>query len=130
MDLAERLRRFRGEAGLTQAELAKKAKLSKAYVSELEGDVGRRPSGEVLVRIADALGISIADLMGRSRILMEGDPRISASLRAFAAEQKLPEADVSMLAGIRWRGSAPKTKERWAYIYNAIRMSASLDRGR
>jgi transcriptional regulator with XRE-family HTH domain len=130
MDLAERLRGFRGEAGFTQVELAKKAKLSKAYVSELEGDVGRRPSGEVLLRIADALGISIADLMGRSRILMEGDPRISASLQAFAAEQKLPEADVNMLAGIKWRGSAPRTKERWAYIYNAIRLSASLDRGR
>jgi hypothetical protein len=33
-----------------------------------------------------------------------------------------------MLAGIKWRGNAPKTKERWAYIYNAIRMSESLDR--
>lgn len=130
MDLAGRIRKFRAEAGLSQVALAKKAKLSKAYVSELEGNVGRRPSGEVLLRIADALGVSIADLVGRSRILMEGDPRIPASLRAFAAEQKLPEADVSMLARIRWRGTAPRTKERWAYIYNAIRMSEPMDRGR
>ena len=129
MDTAKQIRKYRAEAGLSQAALAKKASLSKAYVSELEAGMGRRPSGDVLLRIADALGVTIADLMGRPLGPSTRTPVIPKALAEFASERKLPEGDVMMLAGIHWRGKPPKTKERWAYIYDAIRMSASMDRG-
>ena len=34
-----------------------------------------------------------------------------------------------MLAGIAFRGEAPRTKERWAFIYDAIKNSAGMDAG-
>jgi hypothetical protein len=46
---------------------------------------------------------------------------------ARAAKHKLPEADINMLASIRFRGEQPKTVERWEYIYSAIRGSRWLD---
>ena len=32
-----------------------------------------------------------------------------------------------MLAAIEFRGTRPQTRERWEHIYNAIRMSQTLD---
>lgn len=57
-----RLRRRRIEAGLTQASLATKARLSPTHMSSIEsGRAGASP--DVLRRLAEALGCTIADLM-------------------------------------------------------------------
>lgn len=124
--LGERIRELRTRAGRSQADLARAADLSKAYMSELEGDAGRRPSADVLLRIADALDVTIADLLGRP-VAPESDPDIPDSLRGFAEERGLDDEDVRMLARIRLREGRPRTKERWAFIYDAIRGSRHLD---
>lgn len=49
---------------------------------------------------------------------------IPASLREFAEDEGLPDADVQMLASIQFRGEQPRTKERWRYLYTAISTSA------
>jgi transcriptional regulator with XRE-family HTH domain len=125
-DLGQRLRRFRDERGWTQAALAEHAGVSKPYLSELESGAGRRPSGQILLKLADALGVTVADLLGR-QVLPTQDPDIPPSLREFAKLRGLPESDVRMLAGIRFRGEPPRTQQRWEHIYNAIRTSQTLD---
>jgi hypothetical protein len=47
---------------------------------------------------------------------------------SFAKKRHLPESDIQMLASIQLRGEKPKTEERWAFIYGAIRNSAGTDR--
>jgi len=66
MSLAKKIREERKKAGLTLDELADKAGLSKTYLWELEQDEDgvKRPSAEVVLKIADALSLTIADLMG------------------------------------------------------------------
>jgi len=123
--LGARIRRYREDKGLTQTALADAAGLSKTYLSELESGAGRRPSGDVLLRIADALGVSIADLLGRHVAPASG--ALPDGLAEFADQQGLPEADVAMLASIRFRGDPPRTARRWQHIYDAIRMSRTLD---
>jgi len=123
--LAARIRRYRDDKGLTQTALADAAGLSKTYLSELESGPGRRPSGDVLLRIADALGVSIADLLGRHTAPAGG--AVPDGLAEFADQRGLPEADVAMLASIRFRGDPPRTARRWQHIYDAIRMSRTLD---
>ncbi len=125
-DLGQRLRRFREERGWTQAALAEHAGVSKPYLSELEGGAGRRPSGQILLKLADALGVTVADILGR-QVVPAQEPDIPPSLRGFATRRGLPESDVRMLAGIRFRGEAPRTEERWEHIYNAIRTSQAMD---
>lgn len=55
------LRQRRDEAGLTGEQLAMKAGLSKGFISQLETG-SRTPSTETLGRLAEALGIGVADL--------------------------------------------------------------------
>jgi transcriptional regulator with XRE-family HTH domain len=122
-----RIRRFREDRGLSLSKLAEKAGVSKGYISALENDpAARRPSAETLYAVAAALGVTIADLLGR-RVLAEPAAEIPESLLQFAAETGLPEADVRMLASIQFRGEQPRTSERWRYIYTAIRTSEPLD---
>lgn len=127
--LGDRIRGYRGTAGVTQAELARQAGVSKAYLSELEGNAGRRPSADVLLRIAEALGVTIADLLGKT--VKPGEPtEIPSGLAEFATERGLSPDEVRMLATIRLREGTPRTKERWAFIYDAIRGSRHLDEKR
>lgn len=126
--LGERLKRYRKDLGMSQADLARKAKVSAAYISELESGLGRRPSGEILLRLADALEVTIAELLGHDIRPGDGDsPLPDPSLVEFAKERRLPKSDVTMLASIRFRGEPPKSVRRWAMIYDSIVASRSLD---
>lgn len=126
-----RIRRYRQERRLSLSQLAEQAEVSKGYLSTLEnnddtGTQSRRPSAETLYAIAKVLGVTISDLLGR-KLLTTPNNEIPESLRQFAREEDLPEADVVMLAAIKFRGEAPRTVDRWRYIYTAIRTSESID---
>lgn len=122
-----RLRKYREETGLSLSALAERTELSKGYLSSLENNhEPRRPSAEVLYALAQALGVTMSDLMGR-RLLPAASPNVPASLADFAAQEGLNEADITMLASIQFRGEQPRTPERWRYIYQSIRNSIQMD---
>jgi transcriptional regulator with XRE-family HTH domain len=123
--VGDRIKRFRQERGIKLTELAERAEISKGYLSSIEAGEGKRPSDEVLYRVADQLGVTINDLLGR-RMLTE-TPGSSKALEEFAAKHNLPEADIKMLASIQFRGEQPRTVERWEHIYSAIRGSRWID---
>lgn len=58
---AERLREVRLSRGMTQAELAHKARVSEAYIGRLERAEGA-PGIDLVARLAKALGTTAADL--------------------------------------------------------------------
>lgn len=65
MTFAEHLKKMRLEKGLTQNQIAKKAGISRVAVGNYErGD--RQPNLETSRKIADALGVPVADLAGWS----------------------------------------------------------------
>jgi transcriptional regulator with XRE-family HTH domain len=128
--IGKRIRRYRVQSGLSLGQLAQASGVSKSYLWALESEgTAERPSGAKLYEIARVLGVSMADLLGRE-VLLKEDTKLSIpdSLREFAKEDGVPESDVRALARIRFRGEQPKTKERWRYIYNAIRTSEMIDR--
>ena len=57
------IKSLRLRAGLNQPELARKAKVSTAYIGQLEAGQKRNPSLDVLKRIAKALGVPAAELL-------------------------------------------------------------------
>ena len=62
----ERLRSARASAGLSQAELAERAGVSRALVSSVEQ--GRHlPAVDAALRLADAVGLSVEELFGPDR---------------------------------------------------------------
>jgi len=62
--MGERIRRLRLAKGLTQTELGRRTGLSKRMVAYYEIQ-GGMPSAALLVRLAEALGVSLAVLAGK-----------------------------------------------------------------
>lgn len=58
-----RLERLRDDAGLSQSSLARRVGVSQSAVSQMESGE-RSPSYGMLVQLADALGVSVAYLVG------------------------------------------------------------------
>src|SRR5680860_911675 len=105
---------------MSLSALAAKTEISKSYIWSLENDASAsRPSGETLYKIASALGVTMSALLGRE-LLTDPPQDVPPGLAELAEEHGLPESDIRMLAAIQFRGDRPQTKERWAYIYNAI----------
>jgi transcriptional regulator with XRE-family HTH domain len=125
---AERLRREREKAGMSLAQLSQATGISKPYLVKLENESGN-PSLDLLARLAEALDITVADLVGGPRFQVDDDALdVPPILRAFADDARLSSAEVRTLASIRFRrGDEPRSVERWDYIYNSLRLSRGLD---
>ena len=121
--LATELRRTRESQHLSLTEVASRAQISKAYLSQLEHGASKQPSFEVLARLATALGASVEDLTGRTTVWdpTELAASVPSSLRSFAAKSALPESDIAMLSRIHYRGKQPKEADDWAHIYETIK---------
>ncbi|MDX6652053.1 MAG: hypothetical protein QOJ38_834 [Solirubrobacterales bacterium] len=128
--VGSRIKKRREEKGMSATKLAERAGISKSYLSELEGANGgaKKPSAELLYEIASALGVAMSDLLGRPIINNGASNKTRPpSLIKFGKKMGLPEADLQMLEQIQFRGEPPQTPERWSFIYQAIKGSASMD---
>src|SRR5262245_6755491 len=131
MSLARRIRDERERAGLTLDQLAENANLSKTYLWELEKDAKgtKKPSADVLLRIADALSVTIADLLALPAVRVdETIVNLSPSLIEFRdwmkkIKEPLSEEDLRDLATMRFRGGQPKTKDDWHDLYRLMKRS-------
>jgi transcriptional regulator with XRE-family HTH domain len=131
MSLAKRMREERERAGLTLDQLAEKAELSKTYLWELEKDTKgtKKPSADVLLRIAQALSITIADLLALPAVRVDDtNVNLSPSLVEFRdwmkkIKEPLSDEDLRDLATMRFRGGQPKTKDDWYDLYRLMRRS-------
>jgi len=63
--LEQRIKQVRKKAGWSQQKLAEKAGLSLAVITKIEQGVAKRPSIQTMMKLADALGISLDELVGR-----------------------------------------------------------------
>jgi transcriptional regulator with XRE-family HTH domain len=62
--MSQQIRKQREASGLTQAELAKKAGVTQAYLSALENGSRKNPSLDLLRKLAKALKTDVAELLG------------------------------------------------------------------
>jgi transcriptional regulator with XRE-family HTH domain len=59
-----RLKRLRIANGLTQVDLAKRAKITQGYIAQLESGHQKDPSLSALRRLAKALKVGVTELLG------------------------------------------------------------------
>ena len=126
MNLGQKIRQLRKEKELSLNKLAENAGISAAYLSQLENDVSKQPSAEILLKVASALGATIADLLDQPKRVHSGEfEDISDELREFidarGDDLDIQKEDVRMLMGIRYRGNQPKTVKDWEHILQTIR---------
>ncbi len=63
--LASNIKKFRQKSGLSQDQLARKAGIPYSTFLKIESGYTPNPSIQAVVSIADALGVSIDELVGR-----------------------------------------------------------------
>ena len=130
--VGERIRQQRQKLGYTQEHLASVAGMSKGFLSEVETGT-RNPSAEYLLRIANALGVSLDYLMKGVASPAAGSAtekiRFPASLTNFALERKLPfdvvksmlEAKLRIVANRRNTTDDDLENFDWAGFHEAIK---------
>jgi len=125
----ERIKARRMEMGLSLAELARRADISKGYLHSIESGETQSPSAEVLFKIAHELGTTIADLMGETELQRDVVAEIPENLLQLAQEDDLTQADVQMLANIRYRGKQPQSVADWRFIFESIKRTVRFSDG-
>ncbi|KAF1079095.1 MAG: hypothetical protein GQF41_4594 [Candidatus Rifleibacterium amylolyticum] len=89
----KRLTRLRKAKGLTQTELAEKTGVTQRVIAYYEAD-DAQPPGAILIDLADALEITVDELLGRTKI---EKPLMSAQnarlLKRLQRIENLPTAD-------------------------------------
>lgn len=129
MALSDQLRKHRLDQGLSIAELARRSKVSKSYLSQLENNInGLRPSADALYKIAFALGTTVSELLEK-QVGKDDDEltEIPEGLRKFAMTEQLSEQEIKMLARIEYRGQRPRTIADWKFLYESIKRSVRPD---
>jgi transcriptional regulator with XRE-family HTH domain len=116
--LGQRLRAYREALDFSLSDLARRSGVSRSYLYQLENDESS-PTQEKLNSLADALGVSPADLLG-----VADEPALPPALAEFAQEARLPPEDIRMLSRIHYRGKQPTTKEAWRVLYSVIRAAS------
>jgi transcriptional regulator with XRE-family HTH domain len=58
------IRELRDAKGLTQVQLAKRAKVTRGYLAQLEAGHKTNPSLPTLRKLANALGVPLTELLG------------------------------------------------------------------
>ena len=132
MSIAGRIRELREAKSLSLDELATKAGISKTYLWELEKDESgvKKPSADVLLKVANALSTTIADLMALPSVRVhKTDLEIPPSLGEFQERMKnigtpLTADDLRDLAGMKFRGGQPQTADEWHSLYLVLAASA------
>ena len=132
MSLAKRLRKIRESKDLSLDEVATQAKISKQYLWELEKDIAgeKKPSADVLLRIANVLSVTIADLLALPTVQAEeGTVELPKSLQEFRDQMKtlktpLSDQDLHDLAVMKFRGGQPQTANEWHQLYLALDATA------
>lgn len=61
------VRAWRDVRGLTVTELAQRSGMSKGYISQIEHNKIKRPNNNILEKLADALEVTVLDLITRRR---------------------------------------------------------------
>jgi len=128
LDLAERIKILRLEAGHSLPDLAEKAAISKSVLFQLETSDTPNPSLETLQKIAKALGVTLAALLDKGGVRAKRrtlPDHIDDALKEMIAS--LPKENVSVneaaldaLYVLQERDGAPKTAEDWRWLYDTI----------
>lgn len=110
--IARSLRREREAHGISVSELARRAGVSKATVSQLEGGAGN-PSVETLWALGDALGVPFATLVDRPT----GGPTLIRAADLATGAPQVPAADAPYSATLL--SASPPGARRDLYVIRA-----------
>lgn len=124
--VGKRVANLRKLKNLTLPELAEKSGVSKGYISQLENEIIISPSVDTLKKLADAMDVTIADILELQKVNAINIPEIKdKSLEEFLEERRrggnpVPEDIIRALTQVKTRKKGAMSKEDWAYLCETI----------
>lgn len=125
----DRIKEIREARGMTQDQLADKARISKGFLSDVENDK-RNISSENLLKVANALGASVDYLLrGETRSAKREEvvipPELSEAAEelnlSYAETLQLLEAHRSVIARRSSKATKRFTADDWKQLHRAIK---------
>lgn len=105
-----RLRELRDARGWTQGQLAERARVPPAMISHFETGVRGAPSADNLVKLANALEVSLDYLLGRADQPEIASPRVAAVFRRLGnASAETVDAAIDVVDALVARERRGKT---------------------
>lgn len=89
--IGEIIKKARMEKGLSLRELARKSGVSQPYLSQLESGQNNNPTLEVLIKLADALGITLKEMLIEAE-LIESDEKTEKENKVFKVNVDVSDA--------------------------------------
>ncbi|MBI5192507.1 MAG: helix-turn-helix transcriptional regulator [Nitrospirae bacterium] len=124
--VGKRVANLRKLKNLTLPELAEKSGVSKGYISQLENEIIISPSVDTLKKLADAMDVTIADILELQKVNAINIPEIKdKTLEEFLEERRrggnpVPEDIIRALTQVKTRKKGAMSKEDWAYLCETI----------
>lgn len=122
--IGRNVRRLREERGISLSALARRAGISKAYLSQLENDPAKKPSAEIVYHLARALEVSMTELLGLEdgTAAAADHDALPPGLRLFWHEHpEIPLEDIRLLAAVGRRAPGLTPTDFWL-VYETIRL--------
>ena len=91
-DFGIRLAKIRKSRGLTQSELGEKVGVSLRVISYYECE-SSQPPGPILISLAQALDVTVDELMGAKKLKKKLDPKTARLRKRLIKVEKLPTTD-------------------------------------
>jgi transcriptional regulator with XRE-family HTH domain len=117
-ELSHRVAKTRKQLGLSQEGLAKRAHMSRNYISLIERGIATNVTATMIGNLASALNTTPAELWGE---VVPNEVIITLPLRQFAIEEGLRYDIIDRLARIPRPGQEPTTLDEWREIYKVVR---------
>ena len=114
MSLGKTIKHLRERSRMTSAELARRAGVTKPTISKLEDESAKNPTLDNLKKIASALGVSVAYLIG------EGYP-IPENLRRFALSNGMLYKELDPLLLMTFDKKESTTEEEWKHLLASVK---------
>jgi transcriptional regulator with XRE-family HTH domain len=125
--VGEWVHEFRQRRGWSLQTLATRAHISKAYLLKLEKGAAN-PTEDVIKRLAAALDVRAAVLLGEVADPTAPQVELSPSLREFVVAEK-PEPDLlAAMCALDFRGQPPETAREWRQIYRVMKALTEVAR--
>lgn len=117
--LGQRIKQRREQLGMGQTELAGQVGVTRQTIAKLEDDPTQNPKLDNLRRIASALGVSVAYLIG------EGHP-VPENLRSLALNNGILYKDLDPLLLMNFEGKESRTEEEWRHLLESAKKFPDL----
>lgn len=131
-NIGPRIKSLRTEKGLSLAKLSECSNLSKGLLSKLENSEGSNPSMNTLYRIAEALEITVADILQTEkaqilRIIPEKSPYwLKPLVKALGREPDPGILDAMYVLQNR-KADTSEDPKHWEFIYRSLENSFRIN---